>query len=227
VADDNYGADRFKVDVANHQLTVLHHDGLYRHLRYANGNRDIARVAVITWPGGCTITGDHGSYTFTGNQDMFRLFLQTSSAGINPGYWAERIRNDPATLRGFSSDKFREHVLAAVEDARGRYPMDQLRAAVEAEVLNDDLEAEAEAEARSTLDAFVFPDYLNTNVNAGNRFRFERSWEWDLTDWSWPYLWCCHAVLLTARLWQAMSEPTAVAAATREEAAVWLRAVTP
>jgi hypothetical protein len=25
-------------------------------------------------------------------------------------------------------------------------------------------------------------------------FRFTDTWEWDLGDWDWQFLWCCHAV---------------------------------
>jgi hypothetical protein len=33
-----------------------------------------------------------------------------------------------------------------------------------------------------------------TEVKRVEGFRFTDTWEWDLTDFDWQYLWCCHAI---------------------------------
>jgi len=87
-------ADRFARDVANHKLTVLRDEGLYRHLRFKAPDGSTYWFDLITWPGYLTITGDMGTYVFARTQDMFEFFRSHRSTGfpINPGYWAEKIR---------------------------------------------------------------------------------------------------------------------------------------
>jgi hypothetical protein len=82
--------ERFVSDTADHEMTVLHNDGLYRHLRFKKPDSSTYWFDVITWPGSLTIHGDMGTYMFSRLEDMFEFFR--SGVGINPGYWGEKVK---------------------------------------------------------------------------------------------------------------------------------------
>src|SRR3954463_11871038 len=85
-------ANRFARDTADHQMTIVHDDGLYRHLRFRNPNRTWNYwFDLITYPGGLTFQGDGESFTFRRLEDMFEFFRQPANATINPSYWGEKL----------------------------------------------------------------------------------------------------------------------------------------
>ncbi len=85
--------ERFERETIDHELTILHDDGLYRHVRCARPGSGIHRFELITWPGHLTISGDvDTALTFRRADDMFQFFR--GAGDINPGYWAEKIVGD-------------------------------------------------------------------------------------------------------------------------------------
>ena len=78
VSDD--GTKRIRA----HEMTVLHDDGLYRHLRFTamhlcndaewRTTNGFYWFDLATWPGTLTINGDCGTYTFSRTTDMFEFF---------------------------------------------------------------------------------------------------------------------------------------------------------
>lgn len=207
---DDYHADRFHVDVTDHEMTILHDDDGYRHIQFENPGRWYCRFNLITWPGHLTITGDPGTYTFRAGGDMVRFFGQPPT--IKPQYWAEKLLN-PGGWEGtkeYSPDKFKEYILNAVAQAPAHHDKVLLQAAVEAETVEYD-SPEDETDARDYLASFVYPD-MATDPPAAGRFRFEDTCHWDLSDWSWSYLWCCHAVRWGTSRYLTAREQAAVAA---------------
>ncbi|WP_426734434.1 hypothetical protein [Glutamicibacter sp. 2E12] len=97
---------RFNSATEDHQLTVLHDDGLYRHLSFRAPGSSFYWFDLITWPGNLTITGDMGTWTFRRVEDMFTFF----TGYINSGYWAEKLQNGDtggqATAREYDEDLF-------------------------------------------------------------------------------------------------------------------------
>ena len=107
-------AERFARETAKHRMTVLHDDGLYRHLRFTEMHlcndaewrttNGFYWFDLITWPGSLTINGDCGTYTFSRITDMFEFFR---GYGINPQYWAEKVqgetRSSPTARRSSAS----------------------------------------------------------------------------------------------------------------------------
>lgn len=87
----------FREDTRDHELTILHEDGVYRHLRIAQPDSYMYSWDIITWPGHLAITGDIADgFTFSRIHDMFKFFaLYTSNAEtmplINPDYWSEKL----------------------------------------------------------------------------------------------------------------------------------------
>ena len=175
-------AERFGRDTARHEMSVLHDDGLYRHLRFRNPAESEYWFDLITWPGCLTINGDMDTFTFARTTDMFELFR--SRYGINPQYWAEKARAVPRDgLTRYDESLFRLRVFEAFSDAvRGGYAPPGLAAAIRAEVLGSS-ETGSEDGARGVLRDFEH-----------DGFRFSDVWEWDLCGWSYQYLWCCHAI---------------------------------
>ena len=52
-------AKMFAVNTAKHQLTILHNDGLYRHVRFGRPDTSLYRYELVTWPGHLSVGGDH------------------------------------------------------------------------------------------------------------------------------------------------------------------------
>jgi hypothetical protein len=185
MTDYSESAARFARDTRGHEMTVLHDDGLYRHIRFSNNPRGYGEYwfDLITWPGSLTIRGDYGdAYTFSREPDMFPFF-RSSRYGINPHYWAQKLDRGTNSVKTYSEDLFRqlvvEHFVDSVQysDApRG------LGKAIRAEILNQDLTDEREA--RDLLESFEYEG-----------FEFHDVWEWSFGDWDRSFLWACHAIV--------------------------------
>ncbi len=193
-------AERFKLDTAKHQLTALHEDGLYRHLRLQQPGTGHHWFDLITWPGSLTIKGDMGSYTFSRDRDMLDFFRRSAyRGGPNLQYWEEKLDAADAQsgIRAYSEDLLRQHiaddVTACAESASAAY-MDGLR-----EALDDDLLGEYsgwclqdEGDALAGVRQFSYrPDDAPASEEP---FTFDPT-EWVVTDYAWHYLWCCHAIV--------------------------------
>lgn len=170
-------AARFANDTKDHELTVLHDDGLYRHLRMRAPKNSAYWYDIVTWPGTLAIRGDMDGYMFTRLTDMFEFFR---GHRVNPHYWAEKTEGGRNSVMTYSEDVFREQVWAHVREygheRRG------LAKAVQAELFDTGYSSD-EQSAREALDAF---DHEG--------FRFEDTWEWSFRDYDWTFLWACHAV---------------------------------
>ncbi len=189
---------RFTSDTTDHVMTVLHDDGLYRHVRFAEPGTSLYSFNLITWPGYLTICGDMPvtALTFRRTDDMFEFFR---AADINPGYWAEKLRSGQDAATGFSEGKFRllvdEHVTDAVEADPELEPVDEdrpgLAAAVQA-ALEDEYDPSHEETVREFLRLFTY-DYTDS---AGRQqcFQFKDTWEWDFNEYDWSFLWACQAI---------------------------------
>jgi hypothetical protein len=177
---------RFERDTAGHQMTVLHDDGLYRHLRFTSNPRGYGEYwfDLITWPGRLAICGDVGDdYVFNRLPDMFQFFRADRRDGVNPHYWAEKLGGGRRSVKEYSEELLRQRVVEQfVNDARwGGVPAGtgkQLRMWV----LNEDLSDERTA--RNIVEDFACRGY-----------EFKDVWEWNFHDYEPEFLWCCHAIV--------------------------------
>lgn len=175
-------AARFIKDTAGHRMTVLHEDGLYRHLRFQRPDHNTYWFDIVTWPGVLHIRGDFSSdsYTFTRLTDMFEFFR--GKDGINPHYWGEKLDGGRSSVKEYSEDAFRQIVRELFVDAvRYSCAPRGLGRAVRSGILDHDLSDETEA--RGLLDGFEYEG-----------FRFRDTWEFSFADWDWSFLWACHAI---------------------------------
>lgn len=180
-------AARFTRATAGHRMTVLHDDGLYRHLRFMNPRGSEYWFEIVTWPGCLTIRGDVGDgYTFSRERDMFPFF-RSRREGINPHYWAEKLGGGRRSVREYSEDLLRQRVVEQfVEDARWSGVPAGTGKELRTWVLNDDLSEEHQA--RTIVEGFAYEGYAFGDV-----------WEWDFHDYKPDFLWACHAIVWAIR----------------------------
>lgn len=174
-------ASRFTRNTADHQMTVLHDDGLYRHLRFMNPKSSEYWFDLVTWPGRLAICGDIGEdYVFSRLPDMFEFFR---GDGINPHYWAEKLGGGRHSVQEYSESLLRQLVVEHfVGDAQWNGVPPGTGKALRTWVLNEDLSDEDHA--RSVLEDFAYQGYAFRDV-----------WEWNFHDYEPSFLWACHAIV--------------------------------
>lgn len=194
-------ADYFKASTRNHEMTVLHDDGVYRHIRCAEPGTGIWSWSLVTWPGYLTIVGDLESFTFSREHDMFDFFAHDRGR-INPHYWAEKITNDDArkATRKFCSEKARA---AVVEDFLQQR---HYRTGEAADAFRD-LRYHV-LDQIEHLDETEFYGEANSWRYFGG-WEFEETYEWDVQDWDVHYLYACHAIAWGVNKYRAAKEVAA------------------
>jgi hypothetical protein len=195
-------AARFARDTADHAMTVLHDDGLHRHLRF---QRQVWRPPLvplkssfywfdlITVPGTLIFQGDGTSYVFSRSKDMFAFFRMSAYDGRpNIDYWAEKVTSGHETLKKFDDDLFvktmREHYVELIRD--GKVPPGTSKALLEHA---EDYDWTYEVNARELIDSFEHKG-----------FRFHDTWEWNFREYDWWFVWACHAIVWGIRQYDAV-----------------------
>lgn len=209
----DYDRDRFLVDVAQHKMTVLHDDGLYRHLRFRHPDHGFYWFDLITWPNTLVINGDMHTFAFSRVEDMFTFFRQSRGGRINPDYWAEKVIDGPERVRSYSREVFQEQAEEALKEYEAEYPELCDRYAVD-KAAYDALPKADQWRTRTPV-APHLPEELRreladanddgeTDYEDGARRLLSRwegygvvsdTWEWKLNEWTWHFLWCCHAIV--------------------------------
>ena len=187
----------FLKEVAEHKLTVLRDDGIYRHLRFSNPRSSNMHFELVTWPNYLAYVGDVGSYVFSRLEDMFVFFRMKSGnldQNINPCYWGEKLQAHDHVdgYKKYSADLFRKRIKDWLEDRELVSP--ELLEAVEDEVLCHADEGE-DAARRAAYD-FKHGD-----------FEFTDFWETDLQEHTGRYLWCCYAITWGIAQYDAQPKP--------------------
>lgn len=240
-------ADRFPRDTAGHELTILHDDGLYRHLRFMAPQRGAYWFDLITLPDGLIFRGDGESFVFTILRagDLFDLFRRSRDNGsINPGYWSEKLSSERDAATDYSRHLFDEEVTRDLAEAETEWPG-------VTEAWNEhvgewsDYNTEYESEARRALDDFEFGKTYTAKCSCGaespsyagfaaamawerkhaapsdsghqmsvepESFRFHDTYEWDLRDYAWWFLWACHGISWGIKQYDAAKAAKQVAA---------------
>lgn len=218
---------RFLEDIKDHRMEIIRDAGVYRHIRFKRPDTICRYFDLITWPGYLCYTGDMGTYVFTRLRDMFEFFRRTESQQpyrIDFRYWAEKCeasdRGDG--IKKFSQDKFRRNVLEYVgnrEEAARPDPEEEaeefakhaaayaeLRQAIEEEVLGCDGNG---VRAFDAANDFIHEDgeAWEAYYGKGARFEFVDFWEWDHTEYTQRFLWCCHALVWGIQQYDQAKQP--------------------
>lgn len=200
--------NRFRRETADHAMTVLHDDGLYRHVRFqrqvwrpplaAPQRSSMYWFELITAPGSLIFQGDGDSFVFRRVEDMFEFF-RGPVGDINPSYWGEKLTDGRDRVLKFNSEKFERRVKDAfVEACRDGGVPSGTGLALREDVL--DL-SDYEHEARRALNEFEHKG-----------FRFYDTYEWDFDDYDWWFLWALHGIVWGIAQYDAAKATPAVAA---------------
>jgi hypothetical protein len=198
---------RFNRDIAEHRVTVLRDDGLYRHLRCRRGDSYTYGFDIITWPGYLCYSGDMGCFVFTRIPDMFGFFRGRREAMVDRGYLAEKcVAGDKSDgVREYSPELFRAAVQSDVESFAEDMPEDQ-RASLLESVRDEVLPYADDGIQRAVAAAMDF--------EWGKRSVFTDFWEHRLEDYTPRFWWCCYAVPWAIEQYDAITResPQSVAA---------------
>lgn len=118
----------FLRETAEHQLVVLHDEGLYRHRRIQKPGTRTWFWDITTWPGHLATSGDIADgYMFTRDLDMidflsvsrrYRDYYSDGAPSINVRYWAEKL----CGARSHEVKKYDQDVfLRYVKDSLGEH----------------------------------------------------------------------------------------------------------
>ncbi|MFD2421624.1 hypothetical protein [Amycolatopsis pigmentata] len=207
MTSENDIAQRFARETTNHEMTVLHDDGLYRHIRFQKPQNGCGWFELITVPGVLIFRGDGEGFTFARLTDMFEFF-RGRPGHINASYWAEKVTDGRERLQRYDEEIFKSYVTDYIADAKDSLP--GLEDAVREQILeSEEIGYDDEGWARRLVDDFSF--YLNENDRYDYRktpdFQFHDTWEWDLKDYHWWYLWACHAIVWGIRFYDTGKRP--------------------
>jgi hypothetical protein len=198
---------QFEAETTEHVMTVLHDDGVYRHIKFARPDTNIWRFDLVTWPGHLAISGDLQSYTFHRLYDMFEFF--GGGRNINPDYWSEKVVAGRERTMEYSPERARQLVIEHFMEARHQRdePNLPLWQAIREEVLSRLDEDEQEAHRAIGDFAYYLPDtprirsedfkpevIIRRALNRRVNFEVSDSWEWDLRDFDHHFLLICHAI---------------------------------
>lgn len=186
----------FLADVAKHEMTILRDDGVNRHVRFSCNGSSNMRFDLITWSGYLCYCGDMGTYVFSRIDDMFQFFrtdrryfnFNKSGLSINKSYWGEKLQAESTFGEGYkkySQDKFKKIINEIVENhifdsELSEDDANELRDEINSDVIDN---SEFEYQARESANEFKH-----------NGFELTDFWEYDLTDYTHHYVWCCYAL---------------------------------
>jgi len=98
--------ERFDEDIKNHQMKILHDEGVYRHIRFKQPDTGNMYFDLVTYPGYLVYSGDMGDFSFSRTPDMFKFF---NSKTINLGYWSEKLQSvDAQSAYSVDSNGYKE-----------------------------------------------------------------------------------------------------------------------
>jgi hypothetical protein len=195
MATDNkhFKYERFAKDVANHQMTVLMDNGIYRHLMFEQPDRNEHWFEIVTTPGMLVIRGDMETWAFSRIPDMFNFF-RSKDGFINADYWQEKLLAGRSDSESFDSDYFKQAVIHSME---GYGFDDELKHSIIEEFLDYVDWDQDEISVRRQL-----MDYHHTEEG----YVFQDCWEISGKVFGYHYLWCCHAIVWAINRYDAWKE---------------------
>lgn len=146
-------------------------------------------------------------------------------SGINPGYWSEKLDGGRVVAKEYDEDHFARLVAEDLKEAEEDFPGVTAAWEKKVTGFVPDYYIGTEHEARQALEEFEFATVFKVSCTCGasdqlddkssadvwrfvthggkdhkatvrrEGFWFTDTFEWDLTDWSYSFLWCCHAIV--------------------------------
>lgn len=182
-------------------MTILHEDGLYRHLRFRKPHTMHHWFDLITWPGNLTITGDMGTYTFARVQDMFDFF----TGHINTDYWAEKEKTRTRhELKEHSASEFKQWIVQDFWDtSRDMDAADTKEwwAAIRSEVFDHGSFHDTEHHD-GCMEALTDIE----RATSITKRHYEDVWECDWTNYPWHLEFCMASIVAGIRTYNAVKK---------------------
>jgi hypothetical protein len=211
----------FRENSASHELTVLHEQGLYRHLRMAEPGTRMWSWDIVTWPGHLATSGDIADglnwhrhpvtpsdiadgLTFSRLEDMIQFFAISAAKrayysdgapSIDFRYWAEKLQGDQRqTVMTYKHEDFVRFVEETLtERLEDGYDPD-LTPHKARRLIDEVNELEHyESEARAWLD--------------GHADEFPDSWENSFKDYTFHFQVACYAINATVHAYLDRTRP--------------------
>lgn len=203
-ADREKALARFLADVKDHRLTVIHEDGVHRHLRFQKPGTMCMHFDLITWPGYLCYTGDMGTYVFTRIHDMLEFFRggkpDNLFYSIDRRYWAEKVeaQDKGAGLKEFSEAKFTRAVMEYLVEwirARREETTKEERRELWDAVIDEVVRADGDSDGmRKQIAANDFHHRVDLTDGTHVNFYFQDFWERNVEEWTHRFTWCCYAL---------------------------------
>lgn len=167
------------------RMEVKRDEGLYRHLSF-RWDKSFGWFEIITWPGCLTIYGDYGTYVFSRLPDMFEFFHPCPGDGINPHYWAQKVRAEDrfSGTERFCFDTARANFMNCIED----WPQPVQDMAVE---IIDDLEHGGSSDGSDFYKAVFELDI----EHEGRDYGIQDFHEFDNTQFTYAFLFSLHCIV--------------------------------
>lgn len=186
----------FQTNSAGHELTVLHEQGLYRHIRMARPSSRAESWDIVTWPGHLATSGDIADgLTFSRDPDMIEFFapeaidhnyFSDGAPSIDFRYWAQKLQGDQR--QGILAYKHENFIRFVTETLTERLEDGDTPDLTKEDV--DRLISEVNDLARDEADA---RDWLDEHDD-----QFPDSWENSFKDYSVHFQMACYAISATA-----------------------------
>jgi len=196
--------DRFLRDVKDHQMTVIHEDGLHRHLRFQKPGTMCMHFDIITWPGYLCYTGDMGTYVFTRLPDMLKFFRADKPDDIfryiDRRYWAEKVeaQDKHGGIKKFSEEKFNRAVIRHLVEWMREHREETTKTArryLWEEAISDVIFADGGSDGmRKQTAAHDFSHRVHLKGGSDKLFYFRDFWETNVEEWTGRFTWCCLAL---------------------------------
>lgn len=178
----------FDKDIAEHKLTVIKEDGVYRHIRCQRPGTWCYGFDIITWPGYLAYAGDMGEFVFKRLNDMFDFFRGDR---IDLRYWAEKCL--AGQCKEFDIDTFR---VGIIDCAKGHLGLEEEEDLPEEcmEDLFEVLHAEDEYECVAAARDF-----------SSDKVRLDDWYEHSHKIYTHRFEWCCYALQWAIKEYDARS----------------------
>lgn len=207
-------AERFARETAEHEMRILHDDGLYRHVRFTPAPKEgqvrhsFYWFELITLPGALIFQGDGDSFTFRRDVDMFEFFRTSAYAGEpNLSYWAEKVTSGRDQVMKYDQERHHEQVLKHLAEY---YENTQLPAGLHEAVQDKVLDEFVGDETYDRQFVQEFKFYANANdrwdYDKKPDFEFHDASEWNLKDYDWWFEWACQAIVWGIKQYNAHSD---------------------
>lgn len=211
--------EQFVASTTAHEMTVLHDEGPYRHIRFAQPGHAIDEFDLVTWPEHLAMISAAGEWVFTRVADLFDPLSPVPSS--DPYKWADKCTAHDEALRVYDPRVAEHRVRETLDGWIGRLHgggannavlAQSLRTSIATQIL---IHVEDEYELRAALDEFTHAGSTTlagedggarASATRNSLYAFDNVWDWDLRDFDFHFSWACHAIAWGVECYRSRTE---------------------